>query len=80
MESIQVNARFTPDGAARPLNFEWRGQVYRVDSIGRRWQGQDGQHILVLVTGGRAFHLLFKAGPQTWHLVRGGEIPTVPVT
>ena len=79
MEPILVKARFDPQGNVIPVRFEWRGQSFLVESIGRRWQLKDGLHILVMVSGGRAFHLRFNANQDQWHLIRGGEVPTVPM-
>lgn len=79
MDPIQVKTRYDQEGNVIPVRFEWRGQSYLIESIGRRWQVKDGLHILVMVTGGRAFHLRYEREQQTWHLIRGGEVPTVPV-
>ena len=79
MKPIKVNARYDSHGNVAPINFEYYGKVYRVDSIGRRWQTKDGQHILVLVTGGRAFHLFLDANANSWFMIRGGDVPTIPV-
>ncbi|MBN1666544.1 MAG: hypothetical protein JW862_05630 [Anaerolineales bacterium] len=78
MDPIQVKTRSDQAGNIIPVRFEWRGQGYLVESIGRRWQVQDDLHILVMVPGGRAFHLRLDASQQAWYLVRGSEIPTIP--
>jgi hypothetical protein len=78
MEKIDVTAHFTPDGHVSPVSFTWQGKLYRVDSIGRRWKAKDGLHILVMTPGNRAYHLVFKDADNTWGLIRGAEIPTVP--
>lgn len=78
MEKIDVTARFSPDGVVSPVNFTWEGRTYRVDSIGRRWKAKDGLHMLVMTPGNRAYHLVFNDRENTWGLIRGTEIPTVP--
>jgi len=78
METIEVTARFDPQGHITPLTFVWQGRSYRVEGTGRRWNAKDGLHILVMVTGNRAFHLIFDCGTGVWKLVRGSEHPTVP--
>ena len=78
METIEVTAQFDLQGRITPLGFVWQGRSYRVDSTGRRWEAKDGLHILVMVPGNRAFHLIFNRQTSIWQLIRGGEIPTVP--
>ena len=78
METIEVTAHFDAEGRITPLNFVWRGRSYRVEGTGRRWEAKDGIHILVMVSGNRAYHLIFECGTGTWKLVRSREQPTVP--
>ena len=78
MEAIEVTAHFDTQGRITPLTFVWRGRSYRVEGTGRRWNAKDGLHILVMVTGNRAFHLIFENDKSTWKLVRSSEQPTVP--
>lgn len=68
METIDVLVHFDSDGRATPVRFNWRGAEYLVDSTGRRWEDQDGQHILVMIPGGRAFELLFAPAESLWYL------------
>ena len=78
METIEVTARFDPQGHIIPLNFVWQGRSYRVEGTGRRWEAKDGLHMLVMVPGNRAFHLIFNCQTGIWKLVRNSEVPTVP--
>ena len=78
METIEVTARFDQQGRITPLNFVWQGRAYRVEGTGRRWEAKDGLHILVMVPGNRAFHLVFDCINGIWKLIRSSEIPTVP--
>jgi hypothetical protein len=72
MEPIEVTARFDEQGKITPVRFTWKGSVYLVESTGRRWQAEDGLHILVMVPGERVFELLFHAEETRWYLGRGG--------
>jgi hypothetical protein len=78
METIEVTAHFDTQGYITPLTFVWRGRSYRVEGTGRRWEAKDGIHILAMVVGNRAFHLVFENGTNTWKMVRSSEQPTVP--
>lgn len=70
MEPVEVTARFSGRGELIPINFTWQGVTYPVDSTGRRWQDDKGQHILVMVPGERVFELLFVTGEMRWYLDR----------
>jgi hypothetical protein len=72
MQAIEVIAMFAPDGKINPLRFRWQDGLYKVDSAGRRWQEEDGCHILVMTAGGQMFELLFSAPDSRWYLVRCG--------
>jgi hypothetical protein len=78
MDTIEVTARFDSQGNITPISFTWQGSVYTVESIGRRWEAKDGLHMLVMVVGNRAYHLVYNGKSKTWKLIRGTEIPTVP--
>jgi hypothetical protein len=79
MEKIEVTVRRdTKTGAFTPTSFIWKGKVYIVDSVGRRWQADDGEHILVLTLPEKyAFELVYSVGDGSWGLVRGHDRPTV---
>ncbi len=68
MEAIEVTARFDQEGTITPLHFTWKGGVYRVESTGRRWQDDTGQHILVMVSSGVIYELTFKSGQGRWFI------------
>jgi hypothetical protein len=68
MEPIEVNARFELDGKVTPLRFKWKGQDYQVEGTGRRWQAQDGLHLLVMAAGERVFELLFIPKDGQWFI------------
>jgi hypothetical protein len=72
MEPIEVTARFDELGKITPLHFTWKGSVHRVESTGRRWADEAGQHILVMVTSGRIYELTFRSGEGLWFIGRAG--------
>jgi hypothetical protein len=74
-QPLEVIARFAPDGKVTPLRFRWRGSLYTVESTGRRWQAEDGCHILVLAAGGQMFELLFTAPDNRWYLAQAKSAP-----
>lgn len=70
MEAIEVTAHFDNNGQVTPLHFIWKGSRYQIESVGRRWFAEDGQHILVMVPGDRIFELLFASKESRWYLGR----------
>jgi hypothetical protein len=74
-ETINVTAKFDERGRISPLRFIWREKHFRVDATGRRWADEEGQHILVMDTRRRVFHLLYEPQASLWYLVRGSAMP-----
>ena len=66
---VEVHARFDLHGQAIPISFAWRDRIYPVESLGRRWQDAQGEHILVMVPGGKVFELIYTPS-SGWRLVR----------
>ncbi len=79
MDAIEVTARFDAQGKIVPLSFVWERRTYRVDSVGRRWEGKDGRHILVMTPGNRTHHLLFMPDRSRWYLVWGDDSRTASI-
>jgi len=78
MESIEVTARFDGHGIVTPLSFSKQGRSYTVESTGRRWEDDLGQHILVMVCGpcsggDNVFELVFNSTERVWHLKQIGS-------
>jgi hypothetical protein len=71
MEPIEVTARFDEQGTITPLHFTWKGSVQRVESTGRRWVDEAGQHILIMVTSGRIYELTYRSGEGRWFIGQG---------
>jgi hypothetical protein len=72
MEPIAVNARFDSQGRAIPQSFLWQEREYLVQSIGRRWDDERGQHILVMYAGGQTAELLFAPAEGGWFMKKIG--------
>ena len=72
MEPIEVTANFTEQGVISALHFTWKGSRYRVESTGRRWQDDSGQHMLVMVASGQIYELTFKGLVGRWFIGQAG--------
>lgn len=70
MQAIEVTAYFDENGKVMPISFTWNGSRYQIESVGRHWHTEEGQHILVMVPGGRIFELLFVCNESRWFLGR----------
>lgn len=68
MQPIDVIARFNRDGKVTPLRFTWMDSEYLVESTGRHWETSEGQHVLVMIPGGRIFELVFSLSHRRWFL------------
>jgi hypothetical protein len=73
MDTIEVTAHFDSQGNASPISFTWQDVAYPVDSTGRRWRDETGQHILAMVPGGRVFELVFNSSDGCWYLKQVGS-------
>jgi len=72
MEPIELTARFDEHGTITPLYFTWKEGVFRVESTGRRWLDDSGQHILVMVSSGQIYELTFRSGEGRWYIGQAG--------
>jgi hypothetical protein len=68
MELIEVTVRFDEQGTITPLHFTWKSSLQRVESTGRHWTDEIGQHFLVMVTSGRIYELIFKSDEGHWFI------------
>ena len=66
MEPIEVTVTFSELGLITPLHFTWKGGRYQVESTGRRWQDDQGQHILVMVASGQIYQLTYHPADARW--------------
>jgi hypothetical protein len=72
MEPIEVTAHFDEHGAITPLHFTWKGSHFRVESTGRHWSDEAGQHMLVMLSSGKIYELLFNIAQGSWYIARTG--------
>lgn len=77
MEAIELKLRKGRRQAIEPTSFICKGRVYQVASIGRRWQGEKGQHILVMDAHNRAYHVFLDESENQWYWIKGLDNPTV---
>jgi nicotinamide-nucleotide amidase len=63
---VDVRARYNAQGQALPVSLALDGISYVVESTGRRWQDGEGEHILVMIKGGKAFELLCSTPGGMW--------------
>lgn len=68
LESIEITAHFDADGRITPMHFTWKGSVLRVESTGRRWTDESGQHMLVMVMNGHIYELVYKGMEGRWYI------------
>jgi hypothetical protein len=70
MEPIEITAHFNEDGTITPLHFSFKGGRYRVESTGRHWSDEIGQHMLVMVSSGQIYELIFKSIEGRWYITQ----------
>jgi hypothetical protein len=80
MEPVEVTVRFDMQGKAYPQRFVWGGQVYAVNSTGRRWQDQTGLHILVMTAEAKTYELVFDPQALRWFLNPAGASPKMALS
>jgi PncC family amidohydrolase len=62
---VDVRARTNAQGQTLPVSVTLDGIGYMVESTGRRWQDAEGEHILVMIKGGKIFELVCST-PGRW--------------
>jgi len=67
MKNIEVTAHTNITGKVLPIFFLWEGRKTPILGIGRRWDAEDGEHILAMVPGDRVIELVH-APDQSWWL------------
>jgi hypothetical protein len=68
MEPIEVTVKFDTQGHLTPLSFTWKGQAFPVDSTGRRWEDEHGEHILVMIPIERVCELVYIPAERRWYV------------
>jgi hypothetical protein len=69
MDPIEITAHFNKEGNITPMHFIWKGSHFRVESTGRRWSDASGQHMLVMVSSGKIYELVFKNEVGRWYII-----------
>jgi hypothetical protein len=72
MDPIEVTAHFDQQGKISLLQFTWNGSIYRVESTGRHWLDDEGQHLLAMVASGIIYELIYKKEDWRWYLKQVG--------
>ncbi|MGD8456743.1 MAG: hypothetical protein PVF83_10185 [Anaerolineales bacterium] len=76
MDPIEVSSRVNQAGEQIPFLFTWEGNSYRVDGVGRRWEENEGEHILVMVQpDNQVYELRFEPTSSCWQMVKKHEPP-----
>jgi hypothetical protein len=70
MEKIEITTRFKRDGTLVPIEFTLADQAIPVLNIGRRWETEQGRHILVMDNREETYHLFFQLSDLSWYLIR----------
>ena len=68
-DPIDVIARHDESGVIYPLHFIWSGTSYKVSDVGRRWQDDTCEHILVMLGSGHVCELLHDRQGR-WSILR----------
>jgi hypothetical protein len=68
MEPIEITVHFNQEGTMTPMHFTWNGSRLRVESTGRRWSDEAGQHLLVMVSNGKIYELIFVDKQGRWYI------------
>ena len=68
MEPIEVNVRYDSHGQLVPTSFICQEQEYTLESTGRRWQDDVGEHILVMVEAKKVYELVHAQVERRWYL------------
>jgi hypothetical protein len=72
MIPICVTAQFDIEGDVFPISFTLKGVQFSIDTIGRKWQDEKGNHFLVMVPSKRVYELLFVPKEMCWYQVPYG--------
>jgi hypothetical protein len=68
MEPVEVLARFDTQGNIEPISYIWKKSKYNILSVGRRWAVESNIHILVMISEGQVFELIYSPKDTCWYL------------
>lgn len=66
---VEVRTKQNADGEEYPVSCTLDGQTYQLFGVGRRWQAEDGEHLLVMFPRDRVVELLH-CDDGTWQFVK----------
>ena len=66
MTLVEVTAHTNITGKVLPVYFIWEGRKTPILGIGRRWNNQDGEHILAMVPDDRLIELIHAPDHSWW--------------
>ena len=67
-QKIEVSVRKEIGGQWQPERFNWQDRMYYILEIGRRWQTDDGEHMLVMTPDKQVFELILDSNQADWYL------------
>jgi hypothetical protein len=68
LKKITVQAFKDTQGRWMPQHFYLEGWDYKVIGVGRRWQDEEGEHILVQDMRLETFELVLSPDETTWYI------------
>jgi hypothetical protein len=70
---ITVSASMDEAGQIAPHSFTWQGKLYKLTTVGRQWETDEGRHILVESATGDRFELQLAKADLLWRLRRAWQ-------
>jgi hypothetical protein len=67
--AIEVRTRLDRQGKLVPVDCIFQGKKYQITGVGRRWQAEDGEHLMVMFPRERAVELLH-CSDGSWMFVK----------
>jgi hypothetical protein len=68
VEPIEITVKFDTLGQLTPVSFTWKGRAFPVDSTGRRWEDEMGEHFMVMIPVERVCELVYRAAERRWYV------------
>ncbi len=78
MEKIDLTVRYTRRGEIIPLRFEGEAISVQIRETGRRWETEQGRHLLVMDFQNQTYHLFHHREEDSWYLVQDLKPPGRP--
>jgi hypothetical protein len=70
MVPVEVVVKYDRAGRITPLHLKYKEQDISIQDIGRRWEADDGKHLLVMDHQQQTYHLFQRQEDQIWFLIR----------